>query len=49
MSIFASMLSNANHSAFKLYTNTEQALVTGYIKKANNLVTSYAANRDTSL
>jgi len=49
MSIFVSMLSNAKHPAFKLYTNTEQAVVTGYTKKANNLVTSYAANRDTSL
>lgn len=37
-----SKLSNANPSAFKLYTNTDQALGPGYTKKANNLVTSYA-------
>lgn len=49
MSIFVSMLSNANHSAFTLHTNAELALLTGYTKKANNLLTSYAANRDTSL
>lgn len=33
MSIFVSMPSNANHSAFKLCTNTDQALVTANTKK----------------
>lgn len=40
-SISVSKLSNANPSAFKLYTNTDRALGPGYTKKANNLVTSY--------
>lgn len=34
MSIFVSVLSNANNSAFKLYTNIDQAFVTGYTKKS---------------
>lgn len=38
MSIFVSVPSNANHSAFKSCTNTEQALVTGYTKKKQTIL-----------
>lgn len=47
MSASVSVLSNANHSAFQLDTDTEETLGTGYTWESNNVVTGYAATRDT--